>query len=101
MKFNFDLENRQCTKEESTLIKILACLYVDENKDKVSDPQKLFELAIDLIRDGFLAAQLIAEQSDDWRKNLNESLRQFNDGYQEYKKTKPDVNVSMNNNFKA
>lgn len=101
LPFDFDLANRDSSEEEKTLIKILACLYVDENKGKIEDDQKFFELAIELIHNGFLAATLIAEQSEEWRKAFNAYLRNFEKCYQEYKKATPDFEVPASAEFKA
>lgn len=100
-KFTFDLENRECTQEEVTLIKILACTYVEKNRGKIADDQEFFNLAIELIHNGFLAATLIAEQSDDWRKALNEYLCNFEKGYQKFKKDNTEVDIPVNTGFKA
>lgn len=99
--FDFDLANRETSKEEKTFIKILTCFYVDEYKGKVEDEQKFFELAIDLIHHGFLAATLIAEQSEDWRKAFNAYLRDFDKSYQAYKEATPDFEVPASAEFKA
>lgn len=102
MGFNFkiDLDKRESTKEEKTLCKILACLYTEENKDKIGDAQMLFELAIELIHNGFLVAQVIAEQDDEWKKGFYAYLRNFEEGYQEYETTHG-VDVPINSEFKA
>lgn len=99
--FKFDLANRDSSEEDKTFIKILACSYVDEHKGEIEDKQKFFKLAVELIHNGFLAATLIAEQSEGWRKAFNAYLRNFEKGYQEYKKATLGFEVPASTEFKA